>query len=104
MARLLTRPTLAAMSPARPEAAKTASLPRYAPFPQARPQRAKRRGDTYRTSCEPFALAVHLGERKSFPTVLPASDTLLLNVEPMSDARTKPADIFSILLWRFRWN
>jgi hypothetical protein len=32
---------------------------------QARPQRAKRRGGTYRTSCEPFALGMDLGERKS---------------------------------------
>src|SRR5437870_12634624 len=32
-ARLLTRPTLAVISPARPESAKTASLPRDAPYP-----------------------------------------------------------------------
>jgi hypothetical protein len=31
----------------------------------ARPQRAKRRGATYRTSCGPFALRMNLGERKS---------------------------------------
>src|SRR6267143_2306434 len=30
----------------------------------ARPQRAKRRGGTYRTSCGPFALAMGPGERK----------------------------------------
>ena len=33
-ARLLTRPTLAVISPARPESAKTASLPRDAPYPR----------------------------------------------------------------------
>jgi hypothetical protein len=33
--------------------------------PRARPQRAKRRGGTYRTSCGPFALVMGLGERKS---------------------------------------
>ena len=38
MARLLTRPALAATSPARPESAKTASSPRDAPCPQASPQ------------------------------------------------------------------
>jgi hypothetical protein len=32
--RLLTRPTLAATSPARPESAETASSPKYAPFPK----------------------------------------------------------------------
>jgi hypothetical protein len=31
---------------------------------QARPQRVKRRGGTYRTSCGPFALLMNLGERK----------------------------------------
>jgi hypothetical protein len=32
---------------------------------QARPQRVKGRGGTYRTSCGPFALTMGLGERKS---------------------------------------
>jgi hypothetical protein len=32
------------------------------------------------------------------PTVLPTSEELLLNVEGLNDARTKPADFFSILL------
>jgi hypothetical protein len=31
------------------------------------------------------------------PTVLPTSEKPLLNVEPLSDARTKLADFFSIL-------
>src|SRR6185295_7987648 len=33
--------------------------------PQARPQRAKPRGGTHRTSCGPFALIRELGERKT---------------------------------------
>jgi hypothetical protein len=37
-ARLLTRPTLAATSPARPESAKIASLPKGRALSQARPQ------------------------------------------------------------------
>ena len=48
MARLLTRLTLAAMSPTRPEAAKTASLPRDAPFPKR--GRSERRGEEVRTA------------------------------------------------------
>jgi hypothetical protein len=32
------------------------------------------------------------------PTVLPTSEELLLNVEGLNDARTKPADFFSLLL------
>ena len=47
--------------------------------------------------CGPFALIMGLGGRKS-PSRLPASETLLLRVEPLSDARTKLADFFSILL------
>jgi hypothetical protein len=35
------------------------------------------------------------------PPVLPASEKPLLNVEPLSDARTKLADFFSILLTNF---
>ena len=34
------------------------------------------------------------------PTVLPTSETLLLNVEPLSDARTPPAGFFNSLQWR----
>ena len=47
--------------------------------------------------CGPFALIMGLGERKS-PSRLPASETLLLRVEPLSEARTKLVDFFSILL------
>jgi hypothetical protein len=32
------------------------------------------------------------------PTVLPTSEEFLFNVEPLSEARTKLADFFSILL------
>ena len=88
MARLLTRPTLAR---------------RDAPFPER--GRSKRRGEEVRTTlrvgCSP--LQCILGNGKS-PTMLPTSETLLLNIEPLSDARTKLADIFSILPKRFRWN
>ena len=59
---------LADISPSRPESAKTASSPWDAALSQARPQRAKRRRRTLRY------------------------------VEPLSDARTKLADFFSILL------
>ena len=68
--------------------------------PRARTQRAKRRGGTYRTLCGPFALAMGLGERKS-PYSVSDSEKLLLNVEPLSDVRTKLADFFSILLGIF---
>ena len=44
-ARLLTRPTLATTSPARPESAKTASLPRDAPCPKQ--GRSEGGSDTY---------------------------------------------------------
>ena len=68
MARLLTLPTLAAISPARPESAKTDSSPRDAPFPKQ--GRSERRPETY-----------PLGY-----------------VEDLNDARTLLADFFSILL------
>ena len=63
----------------------------------ARPQRAKMCGGTNRTSCGPFTLEWILANGKA-PTVLPTSEKLLLNVEPLSEARTKLADFFSILL------
>jgi len=66
-ARLLTRPTLAATSPARPESAKTASRPR--------------------TRLVPSKAAASEGARRT-----------LRYVEPLSEARTKLADFFSILL------
>ena len=60
----------------------------------------KMRGGTYRTSCGPFALAMYLGERKSPSSV---SDLLesSTRVEPLSDARTKLAGVFTMLLWIF---
>src|SRR2546422_2546299 len=71
-ARLLTRPTLAATSPARPESAKTASSPRDAPCPK----------QGRRSAAEP-RFTFHVSP---FFTVLE------------SDARTKLAGFFSILL------
>ena len=66
-------------------------------FPQARPQRAKRRGGTYRTLCRPFARRMDLGERK-IPSSASGLRKTFFNVEPLSDARTTLADFFSILL------
>ena len=48
MARLLTRPTLATISPFRPESAKTASSPWDAPYPKQ--GRSKRRGEEVHTA------------------------------------------------------
>ena len=73
--------------------------------PQARLQRAKRRGGTYHTSCGPFAHTIW-----SWRTEKPLQDS---HVEPLSDARTphgkrrvparlgwagEKSDFFSILL------
>ena len=103
MARLLTRPTLAGISPARPESAKTDSLPWDAPF--CGQGRSERRGEEVRTALRvgrsPSQCILANGKA---PTVLPTSEMLLLNVESLSDARTKLADIFSILPRRLRWN
>lgn len=60
----------------------------------ARETRRSTRGGTQRTSCDPFALFIDLGER-SQAFALPK---LLFKVEPLSDARTTLADIFTILL------
>jgi len=43
----------------------------------------------------PFARAIDLGERK---IPFNASDLRTTHVEPLSDARTPPADFFSILI------
>ena len=43
---------------------------------QARPKRVKGRGGTDRTSCEPFALVMDLGERKSPLSVSDFRDSL----------------------------
>ena len=70
-ARLLTRPTLAATSPARPDSAKTASSPRDAPYPkQGRSSEADPR---FTFHASRFTV-------------------------PLSEARTMLADFFSILL------
>ena len=71
MTRLLTRPTLAATSPAHPESAKTASLPRDAPCPKQGRNSADDLRFTFHTSR--FTVSA-------------------------SGARTKLADFFSILL------
>jgi hypothetical protein len=63
----------------------------------ARPQRAKGRGGTYRTSCVPSAHKMDLGERIS-PSSVSNIRKALFNVEPLSEARTMLADFFSILL------
>jgi hypothetical protein len=49
---------------------------------------------------EPFALPIDLGERKS-PFSVPNIRGVVLNVEPLSDARTTLAVFFSILLGRY---
>jgi hypothetical protein len=77
-ARLLTRPTLAATSPARPESAKTASSPRDAPCPK--------QGHLY--ACG-HAQAGRERQGESY---------YVSYVEPLSEARTTLADFFSILL------
>ncbi len=94
---LLTRPTSAARSPSRPEPAKTDLLPKNAPF---RVQgRSERRGEEARRYgphfVGPFAFVIDLGERKSPSS---ASDFRTTLGEPLSEARTLPAEFFSILL------
>jgi hypothetical protein len=63
----------------------------------ARPQRAKRRGGTNRTSCGPFAPRMNLGERISSSSTSDLRNALF-SVEPLSAARTKLTGFFSILL------
>ena len=48
-----------------------------------------------RAGCSPLQWVLANGKA---PTVLPTSEELLFNVEPLSDARTPLADFFSILL------
>ena len=80
--RFLTRPTLAR---------------RDAPCPKQ--GRSERRGEevctALRVGRSPFQRILANGKA---PTVFPTSETLLLNVEPLSDVRTPLADFFSILL------
>jgi hypothetical protein len=78
-------------------------------FSPALPRRAKTRHSADKAAAreearkyEPhlvrlFALVMGLGERND-PSRVSDSDTLLLRVEPLRDARTKLADFFSILL------
>ena len=72
------------------------SAPRRA-LSLAMPQRAKRQEGTNPTSCGPFAPGVGPGERKT-PSSAPIYEEFLINVEPLSDARTPLAGFFSILL------
>jgi len=64
----------------------------------ARPQRAKRRGGTFRTSCGPFAIRMNPGERISPSSSSDIRRASVRYVEPLSEARTPLADFFSILL------
>jgi hypothetical protein len=61
--------------------------------------RSERRGEEVRTALRvgrsPPTWILASGKA---PQVLPTSEKLLLNVEPLSDARTPLADFFSILL------
>ena len=61
--------------------------------------RSERRGEEVRTALRvgrsPLEWILANGKA---PTLLPTSETLLLNVESLSAARTPPADFFSILL------
>ena len=61
--------------------------------------RSERRGEevctALRVGRSPFEWILANGES---PPVLPISEKLLLNVEPLSEARTPLADFFSILL------
>jgi hypothetical protein len=57
----------------------------------------KARGGTHRTLWGRSPLEWILANGKA-PTVLPASEKLLLNVEGLNDARTTLADFFSVLL------
>ena len=63
----------------------------------ARPQRVRRRGGTDRTSRSRLSFSIVLGKRIS-PSSISNIRGVPLNVEPLSDARTKPAEFFSILL------
>jgi hypothetical protein len=61
--------------------------------------RSERRGEevhaALRVCRSPLQLVLANGKA---PTALRTSEKLLLNVEPLSDARTSLADLFSILL------
>ena len=57
----------------------------------------RRRGGTDRTSCSRLSFSIVLGKRIS-PSSISNIRGVPLNVESLSDARTKLADFFSILL------
>ena len=66
-------------------------------MPSSKAAASEERGGTYRTSCVPSAHKMDLGERIS-PSSASDLRKALFNVEPLSDARTRLADFFSILL------
>ncbi len=94
---ILTHPTLAVISPTRPESAKTVSSPRDAPCPKQ--GRNERRGEEVQTALRVDRSPVEwvLANGKA-PSVLPPSEELLFNVEGLNNARTPLTEFFSILL------
>jgi hypothetical protein len=61
--------------------------------------RSERKGEEVRTAlCVGRSLLQWILANGKTPPMLPASEELLLNVEPLSDARTKLADFFNIML------
>jgi hypothetical protein len=78
-ARLLTHPTQAATSPARPEFAKTASSPKDAPYPKQ--GRSKFRGEEVHSALctTPFAFYIVLGERIN-ALIAPISEISILTL------------------------
>jgi hypothetical protein len=85
----LTRPTLAGISPTRPESAKTASSPRDAPSPKQ--GRSERRSEEVQTALRVGRSPLRwVLANEEAPTVVPTSEKLLLTVEGLSDARTLP--------------
>ena len=98
--RLLTRPTLAVISPSHPESAKTDSSPRDAPCPkQGRSERGAEEVQTaLRVGRSPLEWILANGKAPSSASDIRETP---LNVEPLSDARTKLAD-FSASCWPYR--
>ena len=68
--RLLTRPTLAVISPSRPESAKTDSLPWDAPYPkQGRSERSLLKGYSWNDpNCEQYSTQPALSDLLTLPT------------------------------------
>src|SRR4029077_17452420 len=66
--------------------------------PGEQPEPDRLRSGTYRNLCGPFALNVWILANGRAPPVFPTSEKRVLDVEGLNDARTKLADLFSILL------